>query len=102
MNPRLWNQDKIKILIRKGMRKKSSLKQILENTPKFGGLIELVGSITGSSLVKILTYIIQLIFGIEVDVNRQNEMLAQILEKNEDFDLRDKEKYGWTATPTLV
>lgn len=102
MNPRLWDIELIHLLIRKGMRRIPFLKQKLRDVPNFGGIIDLIESIVGKSLVKILTYIIQLIFGIGITVNEQIERLRNILSKHGEFNLTDKSSYGWTATPNLV
>jgi len=102
MNPILWNKKKIELLIRRAMRRIPDLKEKIRNTPNFGRIIDLIESITGRSLVKILTYIIQLIFGIGINVSQQLERLEDILGKKDEFELDNKKKYGWTATPSLV
>ena len=102
MNPRLWDIEKIHSLIKKAMRRVPFLKENLRQTPNFGGIIDLVESIVGKSLVKILTFITEIIFGIGITVNEQLERLKTILGKQGEFNLDNKDKYGWTATPSLV
>lgn len=102
MNPRRWDVQKIHLLIKKAMKRVPSLKKELRQTPNFGGVIDLIESIVGKSLVKILTYITEIIFGIGITVDEQVERLRTILSKQGEFNLSDKTKYGWTATPSLV
>ena len=102
MNPKEWNKKNVSSLIKRAIKQKPKLKETLSNTENFGGIINLIEQIVGTNIIDILSFITCLIFGIETSVNEQLEMLTEILNQGNNLDLKDKKKYGWTATPTLV
>lgn len=102
INPKFWNKKLVSKLIRRALKYNPDLKEKLLNVENFGGIINLFEKIIGKNIIDILSCIICLIFGIETTVNEQLEILKNLLSQRDKLDLKDKKKYGWTATPALV